>query len=99
VSIKWGLSVLDRCSHAIDEHRDHPIGAPVAECGHLMILATALHEGPNGRPCEACATKQFEIAQAALNRAAATLLLARAKIIGHSTPERLERRRCPLPHR
>jgi hypothetical protein len=53
MAIRWGLSVLDWCSHAIDERRDHPVGK--AECGHLLMMVVQLHEQPSGRPCEACA--------------------------------------------
>ncbi len=51
--MKWGLSVLDWRSHAVDERAEHPIGVLKAECGHLLMMATALHEKPDGAPCEA----------------------------------------------
>jgi hypothetical protein len=35
-AMKWGLSVLDWRSHAINEHTEHPIGVFKAECGHLL---------------------------------------------------------------
>jgi hypothetical protein len=57
--MKWGLSVLDWHSHAIDERGDHPIGVLEGECGHLLMMVTTLHEEPYGRACEACAGQQF----------------------------------------
>jgi hypothetical protein len=54
--MKWGLSVLDWRSHAIDERAEHPIGVLKAECGHLLMTVTTLHEKPYGAPCEACAS-------------------------------------------
>ncbi len=57
--MKWGLSPLDWCSHAIDERRDHPLGVLKAECGHLLMMVTTLRDRPFGAPCEACAAKQF----------------------------------------
>jgi hypothetical protein len=57
--MKWALSRLDWRSHAIDEQRDHPIGALIAECGHRLVVISSLHDQPNGRPCEACAAQQF----------------------------------------
>ena len=59
MAIRWGLSVLDWRSHAIDERRYHPVGVFKAECGHLLMVVTTLHEAPNGKPCEACAAQQF----------------------------------------
>ena len=59
MAIRWGLSILDWCSHAIDERRDHPVGVFKAECGHLLMVVTTLHDRPNGKPCEACAAQQF----------------------------------------
>ena len=59
MAIRWGLSVLDWHSHAIDERGDHPIGVFKAECGHLLMVVTTLHDRPNGKPCEACAAQQF----------------------------------------
>ena len=58
-AIRWGLSVLDWRSHAIDERRYHPVGVYKAECGHLLMMVTTLHEAPNGKSCEACAAQQF----------------------------------------
>jgi hypothetical protein len=55
VVIKWGLSVLDWRSHAVDECGDHPIGVYKAECGHLLMMVTALLEMPYGKRCQACA--------------------------------------------
>jgi hypothetical protein len=57
--MKWGLSPLDWRSHAIDERAYHPIGVLRAECGHLLMMVTTLHERPNGTPCEACADQQL----------------------------------------
>jgi hypothetical protein len=57
--IKWGLSVLDWRNHAIDEWADHPIGVLKAECGHLLLMVTTLHNEPTGRVCEECAVVQF----------------------------------------
>jgi hypothetical protein len=54
--MKWGLSVLDWRSHAIDERAEHPIGVLKAECWHLLMTVTTLHEKPDGAPCEACAS-------------------------------------------
>jgi hypothetical protein len=59
MAIRWGLSVLDWRSHAIDERRMHPIGVYKAECGHLLMMVVQLHEQPSGKPCEACAAQQF----------------------------------------
>ncbi|MGH3815073.1 MAG: hypothetical protein ACRDUV_21950 [Pseudonocardiaceae bacterium] len=59
MSIKWGLSVLDWRDHAINERRMHPIGVYKAECGHLLMMVTTLHETPYGKACEACAGQQF----------------------------------------
>lgn len=74
-AIKWGLSVLDWQSHAIDERGDHPLGVFKAECGHLLMMVVTLEDQPNGRPCAACASKQLALARAALDRAAAALRL------------------------
>ncbi len=63
MSIRWGLSVLDWRSHAIDERRHHPTGVYVAECGHSLMMVTKLHDRPNGRPCEACAALQLARAE------------------------------------
>jgi hypothetical protein len=49
LSIKWGLSVLDWRDHAINESQDHPIGVFKAECGHLLMLVTALRETSAGQ--------------------------------------------------
>ena len=59
MAIRWGLSILDWRSHAVNEWGDHPIGVYVAECGHLLMVVTTLHDRPNGKPCEACAAQQF----------------------------------------
>jgi hypothetical protein len=40
--IKWGLSPLDWRNHAVDEWADHPIGVYRAQCGHLLMIVTAL---------------------------------------------------------
>jgi hypothetical protein len=60
VVVKWGLSVLDWRSHAINEHAEHPTGVLKAECGHLLMTVTTLRETPYTAPCEACATLQFD---------------------------------------
>jgi hypothetical protein len=78
MAIRWGLSVLDWHSHAIDERLDHPIGVYKAQCGHLLMMVVQLHEQPSGKPCETCATLQLELVQAALDRAAAALGQARS---------------------
>lgn len=59
-AIKWGLSPLDWCSHAIDERRDHPIGVLRAECSHLLMMVTILHDRPYGTPCQTCAAQQLD---------------------------------------
>ncbi|MGH3837089.1 MAG: hypothetical protein ACRDSF_15530 [Pseudonocardiaceae bacterium] len=52
IRMKWGLSVLDFCSHAIDDRADHPCGGVYsAECGHLLMRRTTLHEQPYGPGC------------------------------------------------
>jgi hypothetical protein len=58
--VRWGLSVLDWRSHAINEHAEHPIGVFKAECGHLLMMVTTLHKKPSGEPCQACATLRFD---------------------------------------
>jgi hypothetical protein len=63
-AIKWGLSVRDRRNHAINEQAEHPIGVLRAECGHLLMMVTTLHEKPSGDPCEACAALRFDHAMA-----------------------------------
>ncbi|MGH3865201.1 MAG: hypothetical protein ACRDQ4_03520 [Pseudonocardiaceae bacterium] len=40
--MRWGLSVLDWRSHAINEHTEHPLGVLKAECGHLLMMVTTL---------------------------------------------------------
>lgn len=68
------LFVLDWHSPAIDERRyDDRIGVLKTECGHTLMRVVTLYEVPNGPPCEASAGKQFEVAQAALDRAATRL--------------------------
>ncbi|MCA1703840.1 MAG: hypothetical protein LC808_11480 [Actinobacteria bacterium] len=37
MAIRWGLSVLDWHSHAIDERRYHPVGVYKAECGREAV--------------------------------------------------------------
>ena len=59
MAIRWGLSILDWRSHAIDERRHHPVGVFKAECGHLLMMVVQLYEQPGGKPCEACAAQQF----------------------------------------
>jgi hypothetical protein len=44
--MKWGLSMLDWRSHAINGRAEHPIGVLRAECGRLLVMVTALHEKP-----------------------------------------------------
>ncbi len=39
-------------------NRDHPIGVLNAECGHLLMMVTTLHEAP----CDACAAQQLDSA-------------------------------------
>lgn len=59
--MKWGLSVLDWRSHAIDDHRpDHPVGVFKAECGHLLMMVVQLHDEPYGRACDVCAGRQLD---------------------------------------
>jgi hypothetical protein len=29
-----------------------------AECGHLLMMVTTLHDAPNGKRCEQCAAPQ-----------------------------------------
>lgn len=58
--MKWGLSVLDWHSHAIDDLADHPLGVYKAECGHLLMMVVTLHDRPGGSPCEACAALQLD---------------------------------------
>lgn len=71
MNIRWGLSVLDWRSHAIDEHRRcHPVGVYEAECGHLLMKVTVLRDELPGAPCPECAALQLDVAQAALERAA-----------------------------
>jgi hypothetical protein len=55
LAMTWGLSPLDRRSHAIDEQRGHPLSVLKAECGHLLMMVTPLHEAPYGPACQACA--------------------------------------------
>jgi hypothetical protein len=59
-AMKWGLSVLDWRSHAINEHAAHPLGVLKAECGHLLMMVTTLYEKPSGVPCQACAALRFD---------------------------------------
>jgi hypothetical protein len=63
-AVRWGLSVLDWRSHAINEVGEYPIGVLKAECGHLLMMVTTLHEKPSGVPCEACAALRFDHAMA-----------------------------------
>ncbi len=55
MSIKWGLSVLDWRDHAIDEDQDHPAGVLKAQCGHSLMVVTALRGTSCRTRCEACA--------------------------------------------
>jgi hypothetical protein len=61
--MKWGLSVLDWRSHAIDERAHHPVGVYKAECGHLLMMAVALDDMPNSKPCSHCSAGQAQAAQ------------------------------------
>jgi hypothetical protein len=56
--------VLDFHSHAINEHAEHPLGVLRAECGHLLMMVTTLHEKPSAVRCEACAALRFDHAMA-----------------------------------
>lgn len=86
---RWGLSVQDWRSHAIDICRDHPqwrVPGPVRSPAAGVV---PLQERPLTAPCPTCATLQLECAtlqlelvQAALDRAAAALGKARS---GHAT--------------
>lgn len=63
MSVRWGLSPLERRSHAIDEGREHPSGMFRTECGRLLMMVTTLREAPCGPPCEACAALQLAAVQ------------------------------------
>lgn len=54
MAIRWGLSILDWRSHAIDERADHPIGVYRAQCGHVLMMVTELFDRPNGALCQMC---------------------------------------------
>ena len=82
MSVRWGLSPLDWCSHAIDERGDHPIGVLKAECGHLLMMVTTLHDRPNGAPCEVCAAQQFARAVKMIPVAGGALLHRPAVAVG-----------------
>ena len=56
--MKWGMSPLDWRCHAINEHRDHPNGVLIAECGHRLMIVTSLHDRSYGEPCETCTAQQ-----------------------------------------
>ncbi len=43
-----GLVRTGLVQHAIDERRCHPVGVFKAECGHLLMVVTTLHDGPTG---------------------------------------------------
>jgi hypothetical protein len=58
MAIKWGLSVLDRRRHAVDEHASHPIGVLKAQCGHLLLMVTELDPEPLGSRCKSYAAMQ-----------------------------------------
>ena len=62
--MRWGLNVLDWRSHAINEVGEHPIGVLKAECEHLLMMITTLHEKPSGVPRKACVTLRFDHAMA-----------------------------------
>lgn len=54
-ALKWGLSPLDWCHHAIDVHADHPVGVLIARCGHRLLIVTALDaDRPGGQVCATC---------------------------------------------
>ena len=55
MAIRWGLSILDWRSHAIDERGYHPVGVFKAECGHLLMMVTTLRAAPFGTQCQECA--------------------------------------------
>jgi hypothetical protein len=46
--------VLDWHHHAIDELAHHPIGVYRAQCSHLLMMVTTLHESPPSRICPSC---------------------------------------------
>ncbi|MGH3775729.1 MAG: hypothetical protein ACRDRR_08325 [Pseudonocardiaceae bacterium] len=55
MTIKWGLSVVDWCNHAIDDRADHPTGIYRARCGHRLMMITPLQDDkPLGSRCEVC---------------------------------------------
>jgi hypothetical protein len=60
--IRWGLSVLDWHAHAVDEGLDHPLGCCKAQCGHLLMMVTELHDQPDAKACPACAVDQYNLA-------------------------------------
>jgi hypothetical protein len=59
MTVQWALSVEDWRSHAVDELGDHPSGVYRAECGHLLMMVTTLHDEPHGAPCQVCAALQL----------------------------------------
>ncbi|MGH3672734.1 MAG: hypothetical protein ACRDSH_19235 [Pseudonocardiaceae bacterium] len=64
--IKWGLSVVDFHSHAIEDHGNHPSGVYLAQCGHRLLSTTPLREAPAGRfVCQICRDSQLSDAQRA----------------------------------
>ena len=79
--MRWGLSVLDWRSHAINELGEHPIGVLKAECEHLLMTVTTLHEKPSRVPHEARATLRFDHAM--------------AKVPGQIHPPQWQRRNGP----
>lgn len=58
--MRGGLSGRHWRSHAINEHAEHPLGVVKAECGHLLMMVTALREKPFGKPCQARAALRFD---------------------------------------
>jgi hypothetical protein len=56
--MKWGMSPLDWRCHAINEHRDHPNGVLIAECGHRLMIVTNLYDHSYGEPCKTCTVQQ-----------------------------------------
>jgi hypothetical protein len=52
---RWGTSVLDWDSHAVDPYAAHSSGVHRAVCGHPLMQVTQLHKAPGGRVCAGCA--------------------------------------------
>ena len=58
MAIRWGLSILDCRSHAINVRVDHPIGVYRAQCGHVLVMVTELFDRPNGALCLMCGNRR-----------------------------------------